>query len=982
MPFLGYREPDRVSVFFLYASLSLLTIAFTLTANGQDLLDQKINLRLKNATYIEALNSIEKAAGIHFIYQTSLFQETGSLTITIRQEKIKDILEKLLQPVAVAYERSYDHYFILKKSNDYTSGQPENNAAKFQQPSPEIKQNVFGNVLSDGKPIAGTSIIIEGTGQGTTADDNGKFILSNVPAGSHTLLITHIGFANLKQRITIVNQDIFLNIILPGDLLELQQLVVTAPGSPKRKIESSVAITTVSAHTLEDRAPLNSADAIKAIPGVFAVSGGGDGPGAVRVRGLPSSGGYQFFGVMEDGLPVLPTGFSSFPSADQNFKIDLTLRTIEAIRGGNGPLVMANTPGALMNNISYTGADTTYGKFKFTTGLSQEMYRVDGNFGGSISRKVKYNIGGFFRTDEGIKPPSYTANKGGQLKANVTYNFNEHGFVRLYTKYINDRVQWLLAGFYPYNRKHKAEALSTFDVYNQTLVPAQTRFDVLLPGGKLNHINLEEGYSTKLGSAGFLFHYRQHGWLIKNNFRYQYNEILGNFPIATGSVAFDSNKKYFYTNGKQLVNPTGFYTTQQLFDNKRLESQLINYLDLTQKTGRHNITLGGGIYVYNVISHEGINAVVKTEISNQPEIILEHSPTASPATAAAKTTPSGHAKYDGVTNIFSVYALDEWAFTNKLSFEAGIRIDRFDLKGTKAVYSGASVANGGNGFSIVGKRPWSDDKTYWSASVAANYKVNNQLAFFIRGTRSYNAFDIADFTAVDFDLAQLKNRTILLTELGTKYTQGNFSLFSSLTYTTGSNLPLNVNIPGASGSLIIQSSFTSSRSFGWEAEATYRLLKGLNMRLISTIQDPVFTDYTFTVDAAARPDIVGKMINWQGNRPQSTPNWSFQLEGSYSYKIWDIFANAIRTGPSWSTSANTYKIPAYTEATAGIKARLFQNKAELRAWSNNLFNSRALTQGNVRGEQFINERDLVPGQLMLGRPLLPRSFWLSAAFVL
>lgn len=969
------------SLLILTACISFMGVSFAHNANGQGLLDKKVDLQLHNASYHQVLLYIEKNVGAHFVYQTHLFQQAGKINITSKQEKLKTLLDRLLQPLDIQYELSYHNYIILTKNKKTAqSALVELNQELTFETAPDITHTVLGKVMSEGHPVEGASVILEGLNRGTSTNQEGAFTMSKLAAGQYFLQVSHIGFSNFREKITITDEDITLQINLPGDLLDLQKIVVTSAGSPKKKIESAVAITTVPANLLEDRVPLNSADVIRSIPGIMASSNGGDGPGNVRVRGLPSGGGYQFFGVMEDGLPVLPTGFNSFPSPDQNFKADLTIKTIEAIRGGNAPLVMANTPGALMNNISYTGANKTYGKFKFTTGLTQEMFRLDGNMGGSINPKVKYNFGGFFRTDKGIRPPTYTANKGGQLKANVTWNFSENGFVRVYVKYLNDRVQWQLPGVYAFNKEKKSEPIQGFDMFKETLVPAQTKFDVQLPDGSTNHFNLENGYRTRLGYGGFLFQYSVNGWTIKNNFRYQYNDIAGNFSLIAGVTPFVPNRTYYYKNGQQLVNPKGYYAIQQLNDSRRLESQLINYLEVTKKTGKHSFTFGGGVYFYDVISHEGINAMVSTEIRNHPKVILINAASAPAAFAVANNNPQGHVKYDGVTQMSSVYALDEWTLSDKVRFEAGIRMDRFHLHGTKAVYEGSSMSGGGPGFYIFGMAPWSNEEINWSASIATNYKFNNSLAFFVRGTRSYHAFNIADYVAIDFNPASLKKHEILMAELGCKYAHGKFSLFSALAYTAGSKLPLVIHIPTASGAIFTQSTFASSRSISWETEATYQLWKGLNLRLTATVQDPIFTDYEFTVTANGRPDIAGKTLNWKGNYPQNTPLWNVQLGGSYAYKNFSVFANAIRTGTTYSTSANTYRLHGYTDMIAGVGTKFFEKKIEFRFWANNLLDARSIGEGNVRGEQFINEKDLVAGQPMIGRVALPRSFWLSVAY--
>lgn len=935
---------------------------------------QKVSFSQKNVPLVKVFKEITRQTGYVFFYEKSVIEKTGNVTVVIRDASLEQALTACLSNLPLTFTIVDKTIVIAEKA--------EQQASKGTRllVSPNSAFKITGRVFTDDGPVADASVLIEGSRKGSTTDERGKFILNNISPATFIIVVSYVGYASARERVAIVNRDVSLNVQLTPDPLQLQQIIVTTTGNPKKKIESGVAITTLSSNQLEDVAPVNSADIIKAIPGVMVNSSGGDGPGNVFVRGLPSVGGYTFFGVMEDGLPVLPTGFNAIPSPDQNFKTDLTIKTIEAIRGGTAPLVMVNTPGALMNNISYTGADKTYGKFKVTTGLSQDMYRIDGNWGGSMSKKVKYNIGGFYRRDKGIRPPTYTANKGGQFKANFTWNFNDEGYIRVYAKYMNDKVQWQLPSIYAYSKGKRAEPFQGFDMYRETLVPSQTQFDLNLPEGYVNHINLEEGYRTKLGYGGLLFNYKVRGWNIKNNFRYQYNDIYANNPILTAITAFDATKNYYSTDGKQLINPSGYYATQLLSSIKRLESQIINYADLTKCIGRHSITLGGGMYVYNLIRNEAVSAVINTEIKNQPAIILVDSPAVAPAIPASYTNPQGHTLYDGITRMSSVYAMDEFALSDNWSLEAGLRVDHFNLDGNEAIYTGTSIANGGMGFVISGMTPWSNKETYWSASIAGNYKLNNKLAFFLRGTRSYNAFNIEEFVALDFDRSELKKREILMSELGIKFSQGRFALFSSIAYTTAKNLPQTVTIPTAAGALYNQATFSTSQSIGLETEATWQLFKGLNLRLTSTFQDPVFIEYKFTVNPIARPDIAGQTLNWKGNRPQNTPTWNLQTGGTYTYKIFNLFANAVHQSSFWSTSANTYKIPAFTEVTAGGGVKLFRKQVEFRAWAKNLLNTNALTAGNVRGEQFIKETGLNIGQPMIGRPTLPRSIWLSLAY--
>ncbi|ULT38871.1 TonB-dependent receptor [Niabella defluvii] len=213
-----------------------------------------------------------------------------------------------------------------------------------------------------------------------------------------------------------------------------------------------------------------------------------------------------------------------------------------------------------------------------------------------------------------------------------------------------------------------------------------------------------------------------------------------------------------------------------------------------------------------------------------------------------------------------------------------------------------------------------------------------------------------------------------------RYAQNKLALFSSVSYSSVNNFPLSIGVPGAAtGTIINQSTFGSSRTYSWETEISYELLRGLNLRGMATLEDAKFTSYDITVSPDADPSIASTELSWKGNRPERLPTTNFQLSATYDYKGFNLYANAIFIGSRWSTNANTYKLDGYNEVNTGV-GYTFNKKLELRTWVNNLLDSRGLTEGNVRGEQFINVNNLQNGQLMLGRAILPRSYWVSLSF--
>ncbi len=979
------RKLMRVSVMIVAVHLSLLGIAFARDANGQEILDKKIDLQLKNATYSEVLTGIEIKSGVKFIYRSNLFERSNKIDIASKQEKLKNLLGRLLQQLGVQYQLSYENHIILTKDK-YVAAQPVAalKNTEFIKNNADTSRKVQGKVMSKGGYIAGASVVIEGTNHGTITDYNGNFSFGNIPTGNYTLRISHIGFSNLRQKITVFTQDVLLNIELPDDPLELQQVVVTGNANPLRKIESSVAVSTLNSKQIESRAPVSSADLLKAVPGLSVESSGGDGPGNVFVRGFPQQGGYIYLGIMEDGLPVLPTGFNSIPSADQFYKVDNTIKNMEAIRGGSAPIVLPNSAGGVINVLSYTGSDKNYGKFKLSSGLSQGLYRADANFGGSLSKnkRWKYNIGGFYRTDKGINNPSFTANEGGQAKLNLTYQFKEKSFIRVYGKYLNDKVLWILPGYYGYNNNGKPDPLTkyNYDLVNQTFTTIDTKFSAKMPEGNTLNVDLADGMHTKLGYGGMLLqHTAKTGWILRNNFRYQKSKLTASYEIVSGAVPYDSTKKYYYLNGGQLQMPSGFYTNAVFNNVKGTLEQIIDFLDISKDFGRHKITMGLNFYQYNG-NLEAISFVGQSEITANPHRILVGTNSGNGLTVISNINPNGHTITHGKSAMYSAYFSDNISISNKFRLDLAARIDNSDVKGNRAKYSGSSILQGGNGFVIDGIIPFSNNRIYWSATAGMNYRLSSNSALFARASKSYSAYNINDFSAVDFNPLNLKNRDIYVGELGWKYGKGPFALFSSLIYSVVKHASLSIAIPGAlSGSLITQTAFGSTRTISAEVEATYQVNRNFNLRTITTLQDSRYTDYTFIPGTSARQDIVGKAYDWSGNQCERAPKIIEELSAFYTYKRFSVDALLRYTGEKPSSPSNSLMIKAFTEINAGAGYE-FLKGFKFRFWVNNLTNTRALTTGDVRGDQFLDPKTLQQGQIRPGRTILPRNYSVSLSY--
>ena len=960
----------RVSIYQILAITIFTCAAFANKTDAQEFLNKPISIKAEQTDIKTIIAKTELLANVKFVYSPQLINSDRKITINVINQKLKYFLENSLKRYDVGYRIVKDQILLYSI--------PANNNLELLK---SFDGTVTGKVTdSKGEVIPGVSITVKGKTLGTTTDANGNFSLKGLTVDSRVLVVRFVGFISKEVTLSPGNADENLNISLTEDNLQLESVMVTG-GNPKKKLESSVALTSVSNKDITNRAPLNSTDLLKAIPGLTVESTGGDGPGNVWVRGFPQAGGYIFLGIQEDGLPLLPTGFNTTPSVDQYYKTDLTIQNIEAVRGGNASIIQANTPGAVVNNISYVGADKQYGQVKFTTGFSQGLYRFDGNTGGKINDNIKYNIGGFYRTDNGVVDQGFNpANSGGQIKGNMTFSFkNNKGFIRVYGKYLNDKVQFLLTSYYPYDGTGKPTTYRDYNLATQSIVPMQTDWSYNDPTNGMHNFSLTDGMHTKLGSGGFQFNYlTDGGWQIVNNFRYQNTHTNVTYTAPGGIAARTATTPYYLPGG--AVSP--FVAGDQVITSNaqgqfNSDVQIVDYLDLKKTINNHSLNIGAGIHQYN---RDDLRYSFRsfTEFKEHPSILLQ-TPTSLERTITAKNT------FIGDTRTLSVYAGDEIKLSDQWRVDIGARIDNQNVKGDRPYYAlnanGSVNIRAASAPTILGYTSYNETLTNWAASVGANYKINNTSSIFARATKAYNAPNIGDYNASAYNAANIKKRPVYLGEIGFKYAKNNLAIFASGSYSAIKNTSLSINVPTVAAGQQALVAFGSTRTWSAEYEVSYKIAKPLSVRFTGTLQDSKYTEYEANTsgNAAVAAEFGDRIYSFTGNRTERVPVLNTELGINYDHKSFNLYVAANYVGSRFTSPSDSYKLPAYVVMKAGAGYN-FTKKIAIRFWADNLLDAKVLTEGDVRGDQFRDFSKVTPGQLMIGRTLLQRTFWGSLAY--
>ncbi len=293
----------------------------------------------------------------------------------------------------------------------------------------------------------------------------------------------------------------------------LGEIVVTASGGDRTKLKSSISVTSISQETIQNFTPHSEAEVLRLIPGIQTNGTAGPGGNAnIGVRGIPvSTGGSEYVQLQEDGLPTVLFGDIQFGNNDYWVRFDNDVERVEAVRGGSASTFASQGPGAVINYISKTGT-TEGGSVALSAGINYRDNRLDFDYGGRLSDTIRFHIGGFIKDGSGPDHVPFNAERGYQIKANITKELSDNrGYLRLNFKRLDDREPTntsqpslatisgnTVTGYAPLSNLDPRR-YSSANVYNQT-------FRILNAAGGFETVN-NEGIHPKATAVGGEFHY-------------------------------------------------------------------------------------------------------------------------------------------------------------------------------------------------------------------------------------------------------------------------------------------------------------------------------------------------------------------------------------------------------------------------------------------------------------------------------------------
>jgi len=825
--------------------------------------------------------------------------------------------------------------------------------------------------------LVGATILVKGTITGTTTDIDGNYILENMQAGTQVIVSSFVGYSSQEVEVIIkAGETTTLNFELASDALGLDEVVITGVVNQKSAIESSVALTSLKPKFIQEFGAQTTAEIFKAIPGIRVEASGGEGNANIAVRGVPvASGGSKFLQLHEDGLPVLQFGDISFGNADIFLRADLNIARIEALKGGSASTLASNSPAGIINFISHTGA-VEGGTIATTMGLDYRSVRTDFEYGTPIGNGLSFHIGGFFREGDGPRDPGYTANKGGQIKANLTKQFDK-GYARVYFKYLNDKA----ISYLPMPVKVTGtgddptfESIEGYDLTKHTLQsPGFLQLSGVDGDGNRRTSNISDGMHAEVAAVGTEFNFELgNGWRIKQRARLAQIGGTFNSPFpaqvaAADAIATDLAGEGYnlsYANGANAgtpltgseisnLNGNGLLMRIHTFDVEMNNlNNFTNDIFLTKDLG--NVKVTAGYYkAYQKIAMTWLWQSYLTDVSGEdgPRLMNVASADSSFYSVNGLTAYGvpfwGNCctrGYDMAYSIDAPYANVQVDVNEDLVIDASVRYDFGRAIGSYQNNFQAPVDVDGDGnispveqsvtlLDNANPQPINYNFDYVSYSIGANYKLDDQKAVYGRYSKGgranadrllYSPFITAEGKTIEGLDADEINQA----EVGFKYRSKKYSVIATAFYTE-------ISEQNEEFGKVIQKDFNT---YGLELEAN------ANFKNFNILAGATFTKAE--IKKSINPDE-------EGNVPRRVPTLMYNINPTYAFANGKakIGLSFVGTTKVYAQDDNNIILPGYLYMNAFIGYDIAPG-LNIRINSNNLTNTLGFTE--MEGDAFVD----------------------------
>lgn len=321
----------------------------------QNLLSQKTELALKDATLRSALLQLETTTKVRFIFSSKVVKNEMKVTINAKAKALSEVLDEMLAPHGILYKVMENQVVLYQGNkvgmNTILAEKININALVGRNADRTVKGKVTDKEKGEGLP--GVNVVVKGTSTGTTTDGTGSYTLS-VPESGAVLVFSFVGY--VSQEMAVGNRSV-LDIAIESDTKALSEVVVIGYGTAK-KSDLTGSVGSVKEEQLKERPSPSLNQALSGKVSGVQVNVNSGRPGGrsnVRIRGFSSINSSNNPLYVVDGV-MLPQGTQNQYSSAIDYINPNDIVSVEVLkdasstaiygaRGANGVILVTTKKG-------------------------------------------------------------------------------------------------------------------------------------------------------------------------------------------------------------------------------------------------------------------------------------------------------------------------------------------------------------------------------------------------------------------------------------------------------------------------------------------------------------------------------------------------------------------------------------------------------------------------------------------------------------
>ena len=253
---------------------------------------------------------------------------------------------------------------------------------------------------SDGMPAAQVNVQLKEIRKGTVSGEDGSYVLSKIPAGNYTIIISFVGLQTIQKPVVVTSgESNSLDFELVENETQLAEIVVTANRSvnervtaigklPIKPMDLPQAVVTINETVMKNQQAQRLSDVIKNVNGVYLGTARASTQESFYARGYSFSSTNMFKNGSRVNSGAMPEVSS--------------LESVEILKGGAAILYGNVAPGGVLNMVTKKPKFDFGGEVSVRAG-SFNLIKPAVDIYGPISNKIAYRLNGTFESTDSYR---------------------------------------------------------------------------------------------------------------------------------------------------------------------------------------------------------------------------------------------------------------------------------------------------------------------------------------------------------------------------------------------------------------------------------------------------------------------------------------------------------------------------------------------------------------------------------------------------